>query len=198
MASDLIEIAEIADISEVNGPGKRTVIWVQGCPKRCPGCWNPDYLSFGSQWQISPEDLFETVKNRTNGFTAIEGITFSGGEPFAQAAGLAESARLFRNAGLTLMSYSGFTAEEIRNMGSPYTDLLKYLDILVDGEYVKELSCDRLWRGSSNQKVHFLTERYQEYKEASTMDHREFEVVLSGETLKITGFPKLDLLRKFN
>lgn len=196
MPSHILEIAQIADVSEVNGPGKRTVIWVQGCPKRCPGCWNPDYLNFGSQWQLSPEDLFETVKKRTNGFAAIEGITFSGGEPFAQAAGLAESAYLFCDAGLTLMSYTGFTAKEINNFGSPYTDLLKYLDILVDGEYVKELSCDRLWRGSSNQKVHFLTDRYLNFREAAAVDYREFEVVLSGEKLTVTGFPKLDLLRK--
>ena len=127
----------------------------------------------------------------------VEGITFSGGEPFAQAAGLAESARLFRKAGLTLMSYSGFTLEEIHGMGDPHTDLLKTLDILVDGEYIKELACDRLWRSSANQRVHFLTDRYHEYKELTNKELREFEVVLSGDDLKITGFPKLDLLRKF-
>jgi anaerobic ribonucleoside-triphosphate reductase activating protein len=196
MATDIIAIAEIADVSEVNGPGARAVVWVQGCPKRCPGCWNPDYLSFSSQWRLSPEELFEAVKSRTVGFKLIEGITFSGGEPFAQAAGLAESARLFRKEGLTLMSYSGFTAEEINQKGKPYTDLLDQLDILVDGEFIKEQQCNRLWRSSANQKIHFLSDRYHEYKKLVSQDLREFEVVLSGNDLRITGFPKLDLLRK--
>ena len=197
MDANVLEIAEIAGVSEVNGPGKRAVVWLQGCTKRCPGCWNPDYLSFGGQWRLSPDELFDVVRTGTNNFSLVEGITFSGGEPFAQAAGLAESARLFRKAGLTLMSYSGFTVEEIHGMGEPHTDLLKTLDILVDGEYIKELACDRLWRSSANQRVHFLTDRYHEYKELTNKELREFEVVLSGDDLKITGFPKLDLLRKF-
>lgn len=195
MSAKLIDIAAIVPVSEVNGPGKRAVIWVQGCPKRCASCWNPEYLVFGSKWHVSPTELFESIQDKTENFSLIEGITFSGGEPFAQSEVLAQAASLFKEKSLTLMCYSGYTLQEIQAKGTPYTDLLEALDILVDGEFKKDQSCNRLWHSSLNQKVHFLTDRYKSYQALINKDIREFEVVLSPNEIRMTGFPELDLLR---
>lgn len=197
MNKKYVEIAEWIPVSEVNGPGNRSVVWVQGCPKRCPGCWNPDYLKNGSDWRWAPEEIFENVRAKTHDFSLIEGVTFSGGEPFAQADLLSETAELFKRKGLSIMSYTGFTLEEIQNLGTPYTDLLGYLDILVDGEYVRELHCDRLWRSSLNQKVHFLTHRYKATDFPLNADLREFEINMKAHVFHVTGFPELDLLKTF-
>ncbi len=192
-----IELAQILPISEVNGPGRRAVVWVQGCPKRCPACWNPDYLKFGSPWKLTPEELVETVKQETRDFSLIEGVTFSGGEPFAQAGALVPAAKLLKRAGLSVMSYSGYTMSEIYEMKTPFTSLLDQLDILVDGEYVKELRCDRLWRSSLNQQVHFLTDRYRCFEHEIAGEAREFEVSISGQETKVTGFPEESFLKSF-
>lgn len=197
MNNSIINIAEIAPVSEVNGPGKRAVIWVQGCSKRCSGCWNAAYLDFSTKLQLTPQQIFDFVRQKTLDFSLVEGITFSGGEPFEQAAALSEAASLFKSRGMTIMSYSGDTLEEIKIKGKPQTDFLGNLDILVDGEYVKEESCDRLWRSSLNQKVYFLTERYRSFEPEINKESREFEVVLSENELRVTGFPRLDLLKKF-
>lgn len=197
MNENLINIAQIVRVSEVNGPGKRSVIWVQGCHKRCPGCWNQDYLKFGSEWQLTPQELFNTVKEMTAHFSEIEGVTFSGGEPFAQAEAVANAATLFKKEELSIMSYSGYTREEIQINNEAQTKLLGLLDILVDGEYVMEQQCNRLWRSSLNQKVHFLTDRYKSIENSVNEEVREFEVVLSPTESRLTGFPKLELLDKY-
>ncbi|MBL7995023.1 radical SAM protein [bacterium] len=192
----MIDIAQIVAVSEVNGPGKRAVIWVQGCHKRCPGCWNQDYLKFGSVWQLTAQELFQTVKQMTANFRDVEGITFSGGEPFDQAEALEDAAVLFKENNLTVMSYSGYTLEEIQQNNKVQSKLLAALDILVDGEYVKELHCDRLWRSSLNQKVHFLSDHYKSFEDLINADVREFEVVLSANETRVTGFPSADLIRR--
>lgn len=190
----LIEIAGVLPVSEVNGPGKRSVIWVQGCPKRCPGCWNPEFLTFGSDWKLTPKELVEYVRKGTHSFSDIEGITFSGGEPFSQAAALAEAAKIFRRLGLSVISYSGWTLEDIRSTKDG-SKLLKQLDILIDGEYIRSLATTRLWRSSSNQRIHFLTERYSHYRSKIETDEQEFEITLQSGGVTITGFPDQSVLR---
>ncbi|MBX7152072.1 radical SAM protein [bacterium] len=189
-----IEIADILPVSEVNGPGKRTVIWVQGCPKRCPGCWNPEFLTFGSDRKLTPKKLVEYVREATHSFNDIEGVTFSGGEPFSQAETLAEAAKLFRRHGLSIMSYSGWTLEEIQSSKSGII-LLNQLDILIDGEYIRSLSTTRLWHSSSNQRVHFLTERYSGYRSRVESGEQEFEITLKSDEVTLTGFPDQSVLR---
>ncbi len=183
----IIKLAQVIPISEVNGPGCRAVIWVQGCRKRCRGCWNPDFLPFGSAWAVSPSELFSHVKAHTNDFASIEGVTFSGGEPFEQWQGVEAAARAFRNEDLSVMCYSGYTLEEIQAL--PSAPLLNQIDILVDGEYEVDRAAHLLWRGSANQKVHFLTPRYLAFADRVHEPIREFEIVLKSDDVIMTGFP---------
>ncbi len=189
----MIELANIVYHSEVNGPFERSVIWVQGCRKRCPGCWNQNFLKFGSSWKLTPEKIFDLIKENTNSFKSIEGITFSGGEPFEQSSELAILSHMFRQSGLGIMSYSGYIRGDIEAESSKKS-FLDQIDLLVDGEYIRDLACDRLWRSSSNQQVHFLSERYRSFEKNIDNDNKEFEIVISSDKLSITGFPDTDLL----
>ncbi|MEM7066949.1 MAG: 4Fe-4S single cluster domain-containing protein [Cyanobacteria bacterium P01_B01_bin.77] len=124
--------------SEVNGPGRRAVVWVQGCLRQCPGCFNPDSWSFENNQLVSIDDLVRRILSDPDN----EGVTFSGGEPFWQAAALAEVARRVKAKGLNVMSFSGFTLTELQANNAPQgaQDLLDQLDILIDGPYVESLA----------------------------------------------------------
>jgi len=84
----------------------------------------------------------------------LRGVTFSGGEPFLQARAFACLARLSREAGLDVMVYSGYTIEEILEIGGEYRELLEETDILVDGPYIEgQRTLGALYKGSANQRV---------------------------------------------
>jgi anaerobic ribonucleoside-triphosphate reductase activating protein len=195
MIHPILEIAAVIPYSETNGPGVRSVIWLQGCRKRCTGCFNPEFLLFGKGKKISARSLLKNLKEQTNDFSGIEGITFSGGEPFEQAEALVPLAETFRDNGLSLMGYSGYTLREIQTMGHPYTALLDSLDILVDGNYQAANRILQPWRSSANQTVHFLTDRYADLKPKVTNIAQECEAVIdSGSTVQWTGFPDYSLI----
>lgn len=140
----------------VLGPGVRYVIWVQGCPFACPGCLVPESWDARGGEAVSVKTLAREIL-KTPG---IEGVTFSGGEPFAQAGALVELVDELEGR-LGLMSYTGFRYGWLQRHGSVMQrELLSLLDLLVDGRYRQELHGDLLWRGSSNQTIRLLTDRY--------------------------------------
>ncbi|MGF1499774.1 MAG: 4Fe-4S single cluster domain-containing protein [Elainellaceae cyanobacterium] len=133
-----LNIMGYVDESEVNGPGCRAVVWVQGCDRHCPACFNPASWAFEENQIVSVQQLAEQIlANPRN-----QGVTFSGGEPFMQAKGLSQLARLLKAAGLTVMSFSGYTLDELRSDKAPPDAhlLLAELDILIDGPYVESLA----------------------------------------------------------
>ncbi len=99
-----VQIAAYLPRSRVNGPGVRAVLWVQGCPMRCVGCFNPDFQPFeGGEARAVAEVVDWIVKD-----DATEGVTFSGGEPFAQAAALTEVARGVQQARKSVVVFTGY------------------------------------------------------------------------------------------
>jgi anaerobic ribonucleoside-triphosphate reductase activating protein len=142
----------------VLGPGRRSVVWVAGCRLACPGCITPELWPTDAGREIPVEDLVAELVAR-----AVDGITWSGGEPFDQAAGLAEVIRRARiqRPGLSAMAYSGFTRHALeRRHDGGCAALLAYLDVLVDGRYVRAHHAALRWRGSSNQTIHDLSGRH--------------------------------------
>ncbi len=144
------------DASEVNGPGCRAVLWVQGCMRECGGCFNPASWSFEINQLMSVEHLADRIINDKRN----QGVTFSGGEPFWQAPALANLARKVKAAGLNVMSFTGFTLEQLQ---SPYApagaqDLLDQLDILIDGPYIQSQAINdpNSPVSSRNQRVHIF------------------------------------------
>jgi len=133
-----LNIMGYVDESAVNGPGCRSVVWVQGCSRECRGCFNQASWSFEINQLITVESLAAKIlANPRN-----SGLTFSGGEPFWQAKALTELAKYVKEKGLNVMSFTGFTIEQLRSTEAPphSQELLAQLDILVDGAYVESLA----------------------------------------------------------
>ena len=177
-----LNLARTLPRSAANGPGERFVVWVQGCPLACPGCWNPDTWSFRARAPTTPEALADAVL-ATDG---IDGVTFTGGEPFAQARPLARVARRVRDAGLSVFVFTGYDLDELQ--GRAQRALLDQADVVVAGRYVAaQRRAGLTWRGSANQSVHFLTDRYGPPDLASAGEV-EFHIDGRGR-VRVTGFP---------
>src|SRR5512134_3260314 len=86
-----LNIASIATRTRALGPGTRAAVWVQGCPLNCPGCVAPEWIPLVPRTKLAPHEVLERLD-----LDAINGLTFSGGEPMEQAAGLATLAHLAR------------------------------------------------------------------------------------------------------
>ena len=149
--SQKIRVCGIEPESIVDGPGFRYVLFVQGCPHHCHGCHNPESWAFDAGYDMTVNEIFEDICGRP----WLRGVTFSGGEPFEQVPALLDLAKNIKGAGLTLMSYSGYTLEELEARHDKATDeLLEMLDILVDGRYDEKLrNLTLVYCGSENQRV---------------------------------------------
>lgn len=183
----LLNMAGFVPRSRVNGPGIRAVVWVQGCPIHCPGCFNPAEQEFIVKELIPVSQLAQRILE----IEGIEGVTFSGGEPFYQAGALALLAERLKPAGLSIMSYTGYRLEEIQQSGrAEWLHLLSLVDLLVDGPFQADLQGDFLWRGSQNQRLHFLTPRLQAYREDTREGDTGLEIQIDAEgKVYISGFP---------
>jgi anaerobic ribonucleoside-triphosphate reductase activating protein len=142
----------------VLGPGRRFVVWVQGCPFRCRGCVSPQWLPSTGGTERDVDRLAAEIAG-----AGVDGLTVSGGEPLAQAGALVQLVRAVRalDSGLDLLVYTGYSRRALDRHGSDdQRALLALTDILVDGRYVESLHADLLWRASRNQRIHFPTGRY--------------------------------------
>lgn len=192
--ADAVNVAHLVERCRVLGPGERFVLWVQGCPLRCPGCHNPQFQPFVDATWVSIDNL-EAVVLAVEG---IEGVTYVGGEPFAQAQALAALSARLRRAGLSVMVYSGFTLEELEGGALPYARaLLAEADLLLDGPYREDLPTRRPWRGSENQRLIALSDRYRgEVARWNEPTGQQFEVHFDGRGgFEILGVPPRELVQ---
>lgn len=181
-----LNIMGYIDESEVNGPGCRAVVWLQGCLRECPGCFNVESWSFEINQLISIDSLAEKILSNPRN----TGVTFSGGEPFWQAPALASLARQLKAAGLNVMSFTGFTLEKLQTESAPAgaQELLKQLDILIDGAFVesKAINSPNSPVSSTNQRVHVLNPAFQDQITWAS-DQIEIHVLKDGSRI-ITGY----------
>lgn len=148
--SDFLRIAGTVNDSIVDGEGIRFTIFTQGCPHNCNGCHNPQTHDFNGGKLVETDELLEKIKANP----LLDGVTFSGGEPFCQAETLAELGAGIKLLGLNIVTYTGYTFEELYNSGrSDWHKLLEVTDILIDGKFILELKdWQTKFRGSSNQR----------------------------------------------
>ncbi|MDG1872294.1 MAG: 4Fe-4S single cluster domain-containing protein [Mariniblastus sp.] len=190
MSKRTLQIAQIVPITEAEGPGTRFAIWMQGCPLRCSGCCNPEMLKFEGGKTTPVEELIKQILDNAKDNVYLEGITLLGGEPFSHARGLDQVAKAVQEHGLTVMAFTGFLLEDLREREDSYIDrLIRHTDILVDGPYDRERpDSTRRWIGSANQRVHFLSNRYAEAD--SHWERKDtLEIRLQGNQLTVNGFP---------
>lgn len=185
-----LNIAAFVPCSTSNGPGKRAVVWVQGCPSRCPGCFNPGFQPFDGGTSLSPRILADEI----SAIDGIEGVTFSGGEPFCQAAALAVVGRRVRDQDLNVVTFSGFTYREIREKKrTSWASLVRETDLLIAGPYDRLLPGRHPLLASSNQELVHISPRL-EGRVQETGHDVEYFIGRSGE-ITISGFPAKDEYR---
>lgn len=186
-----INLASWLSSTEVEGPGRRAALWVQGCQFLCPGCCNPSFLRIAPRDLVTAESLVERLSAAKSEHN-IEGLTMLGGEPLLQAKGLSELAAGAQGLGLSVMVFTGYTLEELRSDPLPGSErLLDHTDVLVDGRYVAELpEQHRAWAGSSNQRFHYLTDRYDSTIEQADGGSQRVEIRLSeAGRVEVNGWP---------
>lgn len=153
MLTDTLRISGVIDDSIVDGPGIRLTIFTQGCPHRCEGCHNPQTHDFDGGETVTLESLLEKVKSNP----LLDGVTFSGGEPFCQAKQLYELGLEIKKAGLNVVTYTGYLYEYLTERADPgnyYWELLSVTDYLVDGPFILSKRDILLkFKGSSNQRI---------------------------------------------
>ncbi len=148
-----IRISGTANDSIVDGPGIRYTVFTQGCPHGCKGCQNPQTHDFNGGMVIDSGILIDEIRKNP----LLDGVTFSGGEPFCQAKVLSEMGRQIKKEGLNIVTYTGYLFEYlVKNADDQngYMELLKYTDILIDGRFeIDKRSIDALFKGSTNQRL---------------------------------------------
>ncbi|MFD0577935.1 4Fe-4S single cluster domain-containing protein [Dactylosporangium darangshiense] len=175
------------------GPGRRAVVWVQGCPFTCAGCVSPEWIPDRAARLVPPGELAEEILADET----VSGLTFSGGEPMAQADGLADLAEQCRQRrDLTLVCFTGYRLERLRGPSAPpgAARLLAQADVLIDGLYVAARDDGRGLRGSDNQRVHHLTGRLAGTGYDFEHRARTAYVRLAGPDLFIVGVPPQGLV----
>ena len=139
--------------SVVDGPGLRFVIFTQGCRHGCKGCHNTDTWDPSGGTPVKPEELLEQIKSTG----LIRGVTFTGGEPFLQAAPLAQLGREVKKLGLDVITYTGYTWEKLLVLSREdraVKELLLVSDYIIDGPFIlAEWDMDLPFRGSRNQRI---------------------------------------------
>lgn len=148
-----LRLAGVIRESIVDGPGIRMTIFTQGCPHQCEGCHNPQTHDFNGGYISHPENILKAI----DADPLLKGVTFSGGEPFMQADALTELAVEIHKRGLNILTYTGFTFEQLFESFENFPErkqLLEQTDYLIDGRFVLSLrSLNLQYRGSSNQRI---------------------------------------------
>lgn len=183
-----IRIHGIANNTTALGPGNRAVVWFQGCKRSCKGCMSPSSrpLDGGTEWDVG------RLVNYISEIQNIEGITISGGEPFLQVEALHEFLTgIHSKTNFGVIVYTGNTMDQLREMHSPLVNeiLSSMVDIIIDGEYIDELNDGASLKGSSNQTVNFITDRYIQYKELYDSGKRDVQIMIEGNEALLIGVP---------
>jgi len=191
-----LSIAAWIDSTYALGPGKRFAFWLQGCPFSCPGCVAPSFLPIVPAHQLTIEHLLSLI-TQVNG---CEGLTISGGEPMLQAEALAALLKNIRaQLGLSIIIYSGYYLNELKHMAShrrAIAQILGMVDVLIDGRYEHSQNDSKGLRGSTNQTIHFLTDRYTHLRNFFETKERAQEIHhLPDESKLMVGLPTLSQWR---
>lgn len=188
----VLRYSERIESTNLLGPGDRAVLWVFGCCFDCPGCIAYNF-KHGAYCEETVEEaanwIFSTGKND---------ITISGGEPMLQAKTLAmilDRVRKERDIGVIV--YTGYTYETLLEKSENEEGIkqfLHHIDILIDGPYIEDLNHNEPYRGSSNQKILQLTDRYSNLTDEYyyKQEGRSIEVRLNGDKTLMIGVPSKD------
>lgn len=178
----MLNISNIETSNYVNGNGCRYVLWLQGCNLGCVGCWNKHTWSFEDKILKSVDEIYSQIKSLED---KIDGITFTGGEPFLQSKELVNLAKLIKeNTQLDIQIFSGFEKSELDSVEQK--QLLKYTDILIAGKYDNT-------KENNNQILYILNDEIQPWK----FNNSDVQIEIDKElNIKLTGYPTNSLINE--
>ncbi|NUT52420.1 MAG: radical SAM protein [Saccharothrix sp.] len=194
---DVLNVAATCVGTRALGPGHRAAVWVQGCPFRCRGCVAPDWIPDRPARVVGVRELAAELLADPD----VDGLTFSGGEPMAQAAGLAALARAVRaERDVSLICFTGYRLPRLRARppAPGVAELLAEVDVLIDGQYVDRLDDGRGLRGSANQEVHHLTDRLRGSGYDFEHRARTAEIRVGEREVTLVGVPTAELLARLD
>lgn len=146
-----MNLAGFYEESISNGEGWRAVVFVSGCPHRCPGCHNEKTWDFDYGEKFNKEEILNKIKENF----ILQGVTVSGGEPLCpeNTAEVTDFMKSVKALGLDIWCYTGYTLEELLKREDA-KKALSYIDVLVDGKFISEQKVPNLkFRGSENQRI---------------------------------------------
>lgn len=177
--SRLINLSAIHEMNYVNGPGCRFVLWVQGCNLGCAECWNKHTWSFAEDNMISADDIFSQIATKKY----LDGVTFTGGEPFLQPRPLAYLAKRIKSElNLNLQIFTGFELNELK--GHTQQKLLALTDVAVCGRYNPSLP-------NNNQKIYEFSNVKWRLDNTSV----QVDIDVDGGIL-LTGYPSDEFIKE--
>lgn len=194
-----LDISHFILSTKVLGPYQRCAIWVRGCNFDCEECiayeMNRQEPNLWEAYELA--EIFLNIEN-------VEGITISGGEPFLQSFALCEMIeKIKEKRDFGVIVYTGHVYEDlVRSKDINVRKLLGYIDILIDGKYIKNLDDGKAYRGSSNQRILQLTDRYIDVYEKYYFNNekRNIEIDVQEKNVYLVGVPSaygLEVWRKF-
>jgi len=192
-----VRVAAFEPRSLVNGPGVRAVLWVQGCGRRCPGCFNEGFQSREGGREVDVRDVLDWI----GAAKGIEGVTFSGGEPLDQAEALGELACEVHAMGLGVVVFTGYEVwgagclpGTVRKalwcsggMRASWRALLAETDLVVAGPYDRTRPMSHPLLASANQRLLYLTDRYRDRRLRGGR-RVEYRIGVDG-SVRTTGLP---------
>ena len=171
-----INIGYTYPCTQALGPGKRYAIWVRGCNNHCPGCTSPELQRHTPETYRDVDELAQDIV-ATKG---IDGITISGGEPILQAEALGlllQKVKLIRPE-LNVILFTGYSFDRLPQGAE---NVLKYVDLLIDGEYLRDFNDGIGLRGSTNQRFIYLSDALKEYTSIIEKGERKREIYLIND-----------------
>lgn len=144
-----IVVLDVVEDTVVDGPGFRTTVYAAGCRHKCPGCHNPQSWDTANGYEVESDVLLGRLLA-----DPFSNVTFSGGDPLEQVEAFTELAkRIKQSCSKNIWCYTGYRFEEVLR-SSRLSQILPYIDVLVDGRYNRNLrDSSLLFRGSSNQRL---------------------------------------------
>lgn len=179
-------VARILYPIQVLGPGNRIGIWTVGCKHHCKGCSNPELWNIDSKYFITVKDLERIIRNIAAD-NQIDGFTITGGEPIEQAAELSVLLDNVSDISKDVLLYTGYQLDDLQ----AEAQLLKYVAVIIDGEYIEELNDNCFLRGSSNQTINILNPEYCDlYTEYIKDNNNEIQNFMIGNEVISVGIHK--------
>lgn len=185
-------VARVLYPVEVLGPGKRVGIWFCGCPRQCRGCSNPELWDFQDRYRTSPQQVHALVA-RIGEEHPIDGFTITGGDPMYQAEELQELIALLRPISDDILVYTGYTIDELS------AEMLRGISVLIDGAYIESRNTNCALRGSDNQVIHILDDRFaNRYETYLSAYKNQIQNFMSSDGIISVGIHKPDFMNRLN